>query len=176
EGGFSGWIAQGNHVASGLAATGIGSRRSMHLRASGGGDNGANRVKTTLAGGTLLENTMATIRADVRWLRGHGDLLLRLKGNYLEAVAQMSRPRNLGTPGAPNSRLEPNAGPAIVEVSHAPILPSAREPVIVTARVDDPDGVGAVRLRYRYDPSVSIHEEIMRDDGIAPDLIARDGG
>lgn len=175
EAGLAGWIAQGNHVATGLATNGFESRRSLALRASAGGDNGANRAKIDLQGGGLLENAFATLRADVRWLRGHPDLLLRLKGNYLETVAHLAIPANLGTPGAPNSRLVTNAGPAIVEVSHEPVVPQALEAVRITARVDDPDGIGLVKLKYRFDPSVSVHELIMRDDGQDGDALAGDG-
>lgn len=175
EGGLNGWIAQGNHVASGLGTNGYQSPRSLHLRASAGGDNGANRIKTVLRGSSLTENSTARIRADVRWMRGHPELLMRLKGNYLEGVVELPVPRNLGTPGEPNSRRVSNAGPAVYEVAHAPVVPAAMEPVRVTARVHDPDGVGPVRLRYRFDPSVTVQEVPMRDDGREGDRVAGDG-
>jgi len=175
EGGLDGWIAQGNHVASGLADRGFESGRSLHLRASSGGDNGANRIKTVLNGGALLEGSFATFRARVRWLRGHPDLLLRLKGNYLETVLHQPVPPNLGTPGAVNSRRLANAGPAIVDVAHFPVVPAAMEPVRVTARVQDPDGLRSFRLKFRYDPSVTVNELELRDDGTGGDVVAGDG-
>ncbi|MGE3310308.1 MAG: lamin tail domain-containing protein [Limisphaerales bacterium] len=175
EGGMDGWIAQGNHVASGLADRGFESGRSLHLRASAGGDNGANRIKTVLNGGALREGATATLRARVRWLRGHPDLLLRLKGNYLETVAHMPVPTDLGTPGAVNSRRLANAGPAIVDVAHFPVVPAATEAVRVTARVHDPDGLRSFRLKYRFDPSVTVNQVDLRDNGMEGDLVAGDG-
>lgn len=175
EGGLAGWIVQGNHVASGLGSEGFTGRRSLHLRASAGGDNGANLVKVDLTPGGLTVNGLATLRARVRWLRGHSDLLLRLKGNYLETTATLAVPAALGTPGAANSRRVANAGPAIWEVGHAPVVPAALEPVRVTARVSDPQGIGGVHLRYRFDPSVTVHDVVMRDDGRDGDLVPGDG-
>jgi len=87
----------------------------------------------------------------------------------------MTVPANLGTPGAANSRLLTNSAPSIWEVSHFPILPAANEPVVVTARVSDPDGLGTVLLRYRLDPASTFHDVQMRDDGTGGDAFANDG-
>ena len=108
ESGFNSWIAQGNHVRSSLSAAGQGdaSNYSLHLRATAGGDNGANRIESDLST-ALAENSSATIRGRARWLRGHPDLILRLHGNHLEAVGSLPVPRNLGSPGAANSRANP---------------------------------------------------------------------
>ncbi len=175
EGGLSGWIAQGNHVSSGLSSQGDGSQHALQVRATAGGDNGANRVKTVLANGSLVSNAFATFRASARWLHGDTNLLLRLKGNWLEKLVELPRPENLGTPGVPNSRLVANAGPAVYDVAHAPVLPAALEPVKVTARVHDPDGIAGIKLKFRYDPSVSIQELPMHDDGKEGDALAGDG-
>ena len=63
----------------------------------------------------------ATIRAKVRWLTGHPEILLRLKGNWLEATGlSPDATQNLGTPGAAEqSRRTANIGPAITEVRHS---------------------------------------------------------
>ncbi|MBL9134329.1 MAG: lamin tail domain-containing protein [Verrucomicrobiales bacterium] len=175
EGGLTGWFPQGNHVQSTIATNGYNSRRSLHLKASGGGDNGANRIRATLTGGALFENSFATFRAKIRWLHGHPDLLLRLKGNYLETTAHLDVPTQLGTPGRLNSRTSANAGPSVAEVVHRPILPAALEPVIVTARLQDPDGVRSAKLKVRYDPSVSVTDIPMTDDGQGADALKGDG-
>jgi hypothetical protein len=92
-------VIQGNHVHSALRTTeGFSSSRSLHLRASAGGDNGANRVKIKLTSGFSPGETV-TIRAKARWLAGNTNLLLRLKGNYLEASGSIAPPPR-GTPGA----------------------------------------------------------------------------
>src|SRR5205814_5802598 len=82
----------------------------------------------------LTAGTTGTIRAKVRWLRGWPEIVIRLKGNYLEATGRFNVPSNLGTPGARNSRFAPNTGPAIYQVSHSPVVPAANTPVVVTAR------------------------------------------
>ena len=162
EDGLDGWVIQGNHVRSGWSGAGEGfrSERSLHLRATSGGDNGANRVESDLVS-RFRNGQNVVIRAKARWLRGHPDILLRIRGNPLELSGRMQVPLNLGTPGAVNSRAEANAGPAIVSVSHAPILPQAQEPVQVTAQVFDSDGLSNLVLHYRLDREEEYQTEPM---------------
>src|SRR5438445_7374648 len=128
EHGMSGWVAQGNHVNSGHEAVDAynSSVHCLHVRATDHGDTGANRIRTTLTS-PLNAGQTATIRAKVRWLAGHSEILLRLRGNWLEAAGNILTARNLGTPGAPNSRAIPNGGPAITDVRHSPLLPAANQ-------------------------------------------------
>ncbi len=175
EGGATGWTAEGTQEQSGLETTeGFNSSRSFHVRASDRGDNQVNRIRTplTAAQGSGQTNT---IRAKVRWLRGHPEILFRLRGNWHEAAVSMEVPTNLGTPGAANSRAVPNGPPAIHAVSHYPPVPAANEPVVVTARVHDPDGLTSVQLRYRLDPSATLNNVVMLDDGTGGDAVAGDG-
>lgn len=175
ESGVSGWLFEGNHDGTSLETqSGFNSARSLHVRASGDGDCSANRIRVPLTS-RINAGTTATLRAQVRWLRGHPEILLRLRGNWLEAAGVLNVPSNLGTPGAPNSRYSSNAGPTIVDVAHSPVLPAANQPVTVTARVVDGDGVAAVRLHYRLDPSSSVTVVSMFDDGTRGDGIAGDG-
>jgi hypothetical protein len=174
ESGTTSWTFQGTHRLSGAeTAQGFNSARSLRLRATERGDHVANRARvpltSPLAGGT------ATLRAKARWLRGHPELLMRLKGNHLEAIGRLTIPSNLGTPGAPNSQARANSAPAIFEVSHRPVLPAADQAIRVAARVSDHDGVAGVSLRYRLDPSATLTTITMVDNGTAGDLLARDG-
>lgn len=175
ESGTTGWTFSGNHSASGIdltgAATGAGC---LHLRAGGDGDTGPNTARNALRA-TLPNNVNATLRAKVRWLSGWPQVLFRLRGNGLELAANLTVPNNPGTPGQANSRRVANAGPAIHDVSHAPPLPAANEPVRVTCRVSDPDGVASVRLQYRIDPATTLTTVSMRDDGQGGDELAGDG-
>ncbi len=174
ETGASGWTPQGTHLLSSLETNGgFNSTRSLHLRANTRGDIEVNRVRVPLT--QALSTGTATIRAKVRWLRGHSEILLRLKGNWLEAFGRLTVPSNLGTPGAPNSAARSNAGPAITEVLHSPTLPAANEPIRVVARVQDVDGVQSVALRYRIDPSATLNSLAMLDDGTAGDATPGDG-
>jgi hypothetical protein len=175
EGGATGWTAEGTQEPSGWeTAEGFNSARSYHVRATDRGDNQVNRIRTPLTA-TQIAGTTNTIRAQVRWLRGHPEILFRLRGNWLEAPVSMNVPLNLGTPGARNSRAVTNAPPAIYDVTHSPPVPAVNQPVLVTARVHDPDGLGSVQLRYRLDPNVTLTSIPMLDDGTGGDAVAGDG-
>ena len=53
------------------------------------------------------------------------------------------------TPGKTNLVFALNAPPAIRQVEHTPPQPTGGVPVLITAKVTDPDGVGAVTLEYQ---------------------------
>ncbi len=164
ESGFGGWTVEGNQIRSSRDTNGYAGAWCLHVRASGGGDTGANRIKTGLSA-SLGVGTTNTIKCRARWLRGAPNLLLRLRGNYLEASEPLPVPANLGTPGERNSRYAANAGPAICDVSHSPVLPAGEELTIVSARVADPDGVSQVALCYRVDPGGVMLTQTMASAG-----------
>jgi hypothetical protein len=176
ESGAGGWAFAGTHaktfVQTGGAFTGT---QCLHLRAVDRGDAGPNKVRAGIPALTTGGANNATLRARVRWLRGDPNFLMRIRGQWIEATGKMTVPANLGTPGAANSRLVSNAGPAIYDVSHHPALPAANEPVVVTARINDPDGLAGVTLRYRIDPGNNVVDVPMKDDGTGGDEFAGDG-
>lgn len=173
--GAQGWTMRGTLGASRWeAGEGAGAPGALRVDAVARGDTGANHVHTPLVGGWSPGAT-GTLRAKVRWLRGHPEFLLRVRGNYLEATGRLVVPENLGTPGAPNSRAETNVGPMIEDVRQTPVLPTAGQLVGVTARVEDPDGVARVSLRYRVDPASEWTTVTMRDDGLEGDGESGDG-
>ncbi|MFT4549473.1 MAG: hypothetical protein ACI9MB_003447, partial [Verrucomicrobiales bacterium] len=53
------------------------------------------------------------------------------------------------TPGAMNHSFALNSPPQIRQVSHAPEQPASGQPVFVTAKITDPDGVAGVTLQYQ---------------------------
>src|ERR1044071_622445 len=86
ESGMTGWVPQGNHEDTGLeVGQGYNSAQCLHVRATGHGDTGANRIRTRLKS-ALNPGQTVTLRAKVRWLRGWPEILLRLHGNWLEAT------------------------------------------------------------------------------------------
>ena len=171
----TGWTFQGNHAQSTVDFSGADEgSRCLHIRAPARGDTGFNRIRTPLAAG-LADGTTATIRARVRWVTGWPEVLFRIRGNWLELPASLTVPANLGTPGLPNSRAVPNAGPAIVDVTHTPALPANQQAVVVSARVSDPDGVASVRAVGRIDGTVTVVNVTLRDDGSGGDAAAGDG-
>ncbi len=53
------------------------------------------------------------------------------------------------TPGGINSVYATSAPPRIRQVDHSPNQPKSGEPVVLTAKITDPEGVGAVSLQYQ---------------------------
>ncbi len=174
ESGIGSWLVQGTHNKSVIHNGGFAGVRSLRIAATGRGDIAPNRVCSFLTS-TIPANSTATLRANVRWLRGSDEFLLRLMGGGLEAYAKLAVPKNLGTPGAVNSRAVANAAPAVTDVIHSPVLPAANTAITVSARVTDPSGVSSVTLRYRIDPSSTLSNIAMNDSGTGGDLLAGDG-
>ncbi|MSU62135.1 MAG: hypothetical protein EXS31_07030 [Pedosphaera sp.] len=164
---FAGWVPQGNQVyTTWQSAGGIDNSPCMHLRATGRGDTGANRVRVPIpSAGRPTQNQTATIRAKVRWLKGSQYILLRMHGNWLEATGNITTARNLGTPGKSNSRALVNAPPAITDVIHSPALPAVSQKITVSARVADPDGLAALYVNYRLDPATNYTRLAMEPRG-----------
>ncbi|MBP7948254.1 MAG: lamin tail domain-containing protein [Verrucomicrobiales bacterium] len=157
----SDWMLQGTHETSTVEAPGFSGGSAMHLRATGRGDLAGNRLSVPLTA-TLAANATATIRAKVKWLRGHPEILLRLAGGVLEATGNiLPAGHTPGTPDAENSANAANVGPAIFEVTHRPVIPPAAQPVTVYAKLDDPDGTSLALLRYRIDPSTTLSTVVM---------------
>ena len=176
EAGLAGWTLQGSHDFSTIENEGFAGGRSLHVRAGSRGDNQSNRILSAPFASPIPPGTTTiSIRAKVRWFRGFPEVLLRLHGSATEAYGRMSLPRKLGTPGVVNSRRVPNAGPAIYEVKHAPVLPGVGEPVVVTARATDRQAPVTMALRYRVDPTPTYSNVAMLDDGTGGDAIANDG-
>jgi hypothetical protein len=176
ESGLSPWTPQGNHVRSSLELSGRTGSRSLRVMSEGNGDSGANRIRTSLTA-DLTQGQLFTLRGYVRWQRGWPEVLLRLKGGFLEAYGRMQLPSNLGTPGERNSRAVSNAAPAIHGVVHTPALPQTGDNVVVTAGVQDPDGVTNVVLFWRVDSATppAFTQQFMLDNGTGGDAIAGDG-
>ena len=165
---------QGSHVQSDLnPESGIGGTACLHVRSTHRGDTGANRIRGRLFRSIRTRST-GTLRAQARWLCGFPELLIRLRGNYIEAPANLILPKNLGTPGAVNSRVVPNAAPAIWDVQHRPTTPAANQPVVVTARLHDPHGIASATLKYRLDPETDFTAVPLLDNGTRGDQIAGD--
>ena len=176
------WVPDGTHVLSMYnAAEGFSSPGSLHVKSSG---NGAIKAYLSLVEVNNIAAPLTqqgspgeifTIRAKVRWLAGWPVFVLGLDGYFLEAASELDVPPNLGSPAQQNSRYVNNAGPAISEVAHDPVLPQTNEAVTVTGRVHDPDGLTSVTLEYRIDPSQTYSAATMMDDGSGGDLLAGDG-
>ena len=168
ESGASGWNFQGTHAKSFVQDSGaFAGTKCLHVVASARGDTGANRIWTTptsaFAGGQP-----GTLRAKVKFLRGHPELLVRIKGAWLEASTNHIATKQFGTPGAINSvtlAANGNPGPALADVKHTPVLPIASQAVTVSARASDPDGLSSLILNYRLDPATNYTSVAMTNNG-----------
>lgn len=168
------WTLRGTHTASRVSSEGFKSSRSLQLVASARGDTGPNQAMVPLRS-TIPRGATATIRAQVRWLRGNPEILFRLHGNGLEAAGRMKVPPGAGTPGSANTRTLENLGPAISQVTHHPALPAAGEAIRISALITDPDRVQSARLLYRLDPSITVPSTNLVDNGTLGDEVAGDG-
>jgi hypothetical protein len=149
------------------------------LIATGHGDPGANRINQTIGNATANN---VTFSGWARWLRGNRFLLLRLSREQAPVqpprpayAFELTMPMNLGTPGMQNTAFVPNRGPDITDVQHSPVLPKASEPIVVTARVADNDGIASVMLNYQSDGSNRLASSPMLDDGSGDDAVNGDG-
>jgi hypothetical protein len=173
--GAIGWSLAGHHSRSRVESSwAFAGSRVLRIVAPGDLDAGRNVVHAPLSP-ALNNNLSATLRARVRWQAGWPEVLFRTRGGGLEMTARLNVPTRLGTPGQVNSRRIPNAGPAIYEVTHTPAVPDAGQPVLVTARLSDPDGIASASLRFRNGDSGPFSSVVMRDDGLGGDAIAGDG-
>jgi len=159
ESGETGWRILGNHVRSFVTTTDRHSgTQSLHLISTGHGDPGANRINRSISSVTW---GTVQFKGWAKWLRGTRYLLLRVsQSNPVQPPRpshsfELPMPLNLGTPGQQNTAYVSNRGPDILEVRHTPVLPTANQPIVVTARVTDNDGVGPVNIYYRSEGAVS---------------------
>jgi hypothetical protein len=180
ESGESGWRILGNHVRSFVTTEDCHSgAQSLHLIATGHGDPGANRINRSIS--SITASTV-TFRGWAKWLRGSRFLLLRTSRAQSPVQPprpahsfELTMPLNLGTPGMRNTAYVSNRGPDVLDVQHAPVMPLGGEPIVVTARVTDNDGVDRVILYYRSEGSAVFATTQMLDEGSGGDLIAGDG-
>ncbi|MBM3847934.1 MAG: lamin tail domain-containing protein, partial [Verrucomicrobia bacterium] len=163
--GTSGWTFQGNHNQSQWTSSGgFGGSGGLHIVTQGKGDSGANRIRVQLSS-VPAAGTTVTLRCRARWVKGNPNLLLRLRGNWHEAPGVLPTTYAFGTPAAANTRATVNAGPAITDVRHEPALPAGAQPVLVLARVHDPDGLAYLALHYRIDPQSTYRSVAMTNHG-----------
>lgn len=148
--GLAGWRFLGNHRHARIVPDPDNPGNTvLHLRAVGPTEHMHNHVETTLAGGRAVTNgRVYQIRYRARWLSGSHLLNTRLYFNRLARTSALDRSDTPGTPGAPNSTAAANLGPGFLAFFHAPAVPAPGEPVTVTARAADSDGIAWLTLHH----------------------------
>jgi len=144
------WRVLGNH--SGSAVVEDGGNPALQVRATGPLFYMHNLLETTFKSGTavvpVVNGREYTISLRAKWLRGCPWLHTEFYYNKVAKTFLLDQPAESGTPGARNSVYEANPGPTFTQTRHAPAVPRAATAVTVTTRVQDPQGVAAVTLRY----------------------------
>jgi hypothetical protein len=169
------WIIQGTHIESRRTTDDSFDRNaSLHVIASGKGDTRVNRIETETS--PRMESGTYQVHVATRWLSGGNLIFFSCFNQYANCQVErwLTIPRNLGTPGAPNSESVANLGPIISDVVHSPASPVASQSVTIVATVADSDGVDSVIARY--DPSSGNSGSVeLFDDGAHSDGAAGDG-
>lgn len=170
-----GWVFQGTHGASNIQAGEI------HLIADGHGDNKANRAEVDLSPSPSFDQSY-TLTFDARWVNGKSRLIAQTLDHGFGTSFQLPIPNDLGTPGAPNSRLLASPAPAVSEVRHSPAVPEPVTPVKITARVAAVGTTPVVEVVHRLDngtnytlPSATWTRTTMVDNGTGADSVTGDG-
>ncbi len=150
ETGLAAWRAMGNHNLSRVVVDPENPENHvLHLIATGPTEHMHNHLETTLAGGrSVVDGREYEVSFRAKWLGGNHRLNTRLYFNRVAKTTALPRPAQHGTPGAPNSALVPNIGPTFAAFGHDPVVPKAHEPVTVCVNASDPQGVGAVAVRW----------------------------
>ncbi|HEU0008690.1 MAG TPA: lamin tail domain-containing protein, partial [Verrucomicrobiae bacterium] len=113
-----------------------------------------NHVETTfLNNAPLVDGQLYEVSFRGRWVAGSPQMSTRAYFAKLAKVTLLTMPARLGTPAAPNSRRVTNAGPSLAGLSHSPVVPPTNQPVTISVRANDPDGVASVTLSYRVNPA-----------------------
>jgi hypothetical protein len=160
------WRVVGNHDRSRVVADPEDpTNHVLRLIATGATEHMSNHAETTFVGDVALaRNAEVEISFRARWLSGSPRLNTRLYFNQAGETSILPTPRRAGTPAAPNSTRVDNAGPTYDHFLHQPLIPDADQPVTVTARAQDPDGVQGMTLWYSVNGG-SFQSQPMTADG-----------
>jgi len=166
--GAGGWLCQGTHYAS------LRVGNEFHLISSGHGDVKANRCEIDVT--QIQRNDNLTLSFEGRWVSGKPTLLVETWDRSFGGYLHFSVPKNLGTPGAPNSAAISLAAPTLSDLRHQPAVPTSNDPVKVTVQVTDAEDVTLVHRLDNTSGNGNWLTSPMYDDGInGGDETANDG-
>ncbi len=150
ENGLATWRALGDHSRSRVEVDPDNpANHVLHLIATGPTDHLHNHLETTFANNRAVTNGREyQISFRAKWLAGNNCLNTRLYFNRVARTTAILMPSRHGTPGALNSTSATNIGPTFTAFGHSPLIPKPSEPVTVRVSASDPQGVGAVTLRW----------------------------
>lgn len=157
DAGTTAWRLLGNHELSNVVSDG--GNNVLKIVGLGATNYHPNGLETSLKfGGSLVpvvSGRSYKISFRAKWLRGSPQLHCELYYNKIARTVILAQPPTSGTPGAPNSMLVSNLGPTFKEVRHAPVIPNASQPIVISAIAHDPQGLGSVTLKYTVNGGVA---------------------
>ena len=166
----SGWLCQGTHYRSYMSGN------TFNVVSSGHGDVKANRCEIDVT--SISDNDDLVWECEARWVYGKPTLIVNTWDRSFGDIIRLPIPRNLGTPGAENSRAESDPLPTLSGIIHSPAVPTSSDSIIISARVESVQPLNSVNLRHRLDNSSwsnSWASQAMNDNGVAGDAVANDG-
>ena len=120
----------------------------LRLVADGPIEHTYNNASSTFPSGHRVDATKTyAISFKAKWVKGSPLLNTRLYLNRLSRTHVLPIPDHLGTPGAGTSHR--NIGPTMKALRVHPLAQQAIEPVTVTVRARDPQGISEMKLAYR---------------------------
>ena len=158
ESGAASWVFGGNHAGSTVeAGDAHGGGAALHVRASGQGDFGSNRIEnTTVVSPAPTDREFFRLSLWAKPLDETNGLALGSgdgRHGTLYRVLHLSRSRPElvpGTPGAVNRVFRPLPQPFFESHDRLPTLPAANQPTSVLVVVKNPQHVAANGMRLRY--------------------------
>ncbi|MDB4491606.1 lamin tail domain-containing protein [bacterium] len=168
--GAEGWLCQGTHFASKRVGN------EFHLISDGHGDVKANRCEIDVV--PIARNNDLTFQFQARWISGKPTLVVNTWDRSFGGIVHLPIPKNLGTPGAPNSGETEAPAPTLTALLHSPAVPSSSDPVVVTARVHSATPLTSVSVCHRLDNATGNKAWAttgMVDNGTNGDEIPGDG-
>lgn len=150
------WRFLGNHQGDFVPDPDNPANRVLRLASSGRAVMNHNHAETTLVNNTpVVDGQVYEVRYRGRWVAGSPQVSARAYFSRLARVTALPMPTRSGTPGSRNSRYATNAGPALSGLQHRPVVPATNQPVTITVRATDPDGVASLSLYYRVNPATN---------------------
>lgn len=70
-------------------------------------------------------------------------------GNWAPAKTGGNVGTDIASPGAKNLRFADNVAPPVRQVTHTPKAPTSADPIVITAKITDPDGVASATLAWQ---------------------------
>jgi len=144
------WRPIGTHTGTVVADPANPANKVLHVVADGPQQHVHDHVETTL-GSSIVDGREYEISFKAKWLGGNSQLNNRLYFSRMGNTVQLDVPEQNGTPGARNSTFATNVGPTYSQLEQDPVLPASDEPVTISVRAEDPDGVDSLVLKWRRD-------------------------